>query len=206
MLPKFVAIPSAAIPIAILASLGYVPNTAQPPAVVLAIKTIFALVPAFFSTLAFLVAWRFPIDEKVHNAVLRGIALHAQGEPAVDPLTGELVAPPQSGAVDDETGWFLDHFSPAELAAFLGRGARPFLARVAVAALASLGVCFAAALFAADRVTDVRQDPGALAVLAIVASGFALAAFGFHLVRFGAARRFVAQPVPGEIIKAWLAR
>ena len=46
MLPKFVAIPSAAIPIAVLASLGYVPNVEQTPQVVLAIKAIFALLPA----------------------------------------------------------------------------------------------------------------------------------------------------------------
>jgi GPH family glycoside/pentoside/hexuronide:cation symporter len=204
MLPKFVAIPSAAIPIAILASLGYVPNAEQPPQVVLAIRTIFALVPAFFSTLAFLVARRFPIDERVHNAVLRGIEQHAGGEDAVDPLTGALVPPPRSGAVDEETGWFLDHFSPPELETFLARGARPFLRRVGLAALVSLAVCFGAALLGADRVTDVREDPGAVAVLAIVASGFALALFGFHLVRLRAARRLAADPLPTDVLKSWL--
>src|SRR5260370_37980517 len=45
MLPKFVAIPSAAVPIAILASLGYIPNAVQVPRVVFAIRTIFALGP-----------------------------------------------------------------------------------------------------------------------------------------------------------------
>ena len=38
MLPKWVAIPSAAIPIAILASMGYVPNAVQNPRVILAIR------------------------------------------------------------------------------------------------------------------------------------------------------------------------
>ena len=38
MLPKFVAIPSAAVPIAILASLGYIPNAIQVPHVVFAIE------------------------------------------------------------------------------------------------------------------------------------------------------------------------
>ena len=72
MLPKFVAIPSAAIPIAILGSIGYVPNAVQTPQVVLAIKAIFALTPALCSTLAFFIAWRFAIDEGVHRAILQG--------------------------------------------------------------------------------------------------------------------------------------
>src|SRR4029077_2537244 len=59
MLPKFVAIQSAAFPMAILASLGYKANQVQVPAVVLAIRAIFALGPATCSTLSFLIARRF---------------------------------------------------------------------------------------------------------------------------------------------------
>ena len=68
MLPKFVAIPSAAVPIAILASLGYIPNAIQVPHVVFAIRAIFALGPATCSALSFLIARRFPITETIHNA------------------------------------------------------------------------------------------------------------------------------------------
>ena len=73
MLPKFVAIPSAAVPIAILASLGYIPNAIQVPHVVFAIRAIFALGPATCSALSFLIARRFPITEIIHNQILEGI-------------------------------------------------------------------------------------------------------------------------------------
>lgn len=206
MLPKFVAIPSAAIPIAVLATLGYVPNVEQTPQVVLAIKAIFALLPAFFSALAFLVALRFPIDERVHARIQVGIEAHANGQPAIDPLTGATVLPPSARSVDEDTGWFLDHFTHRELAAFLAGGRTPLLARVWFAALASLAVSIVAGWFAAERITSLEADPGALAVLAIVTGGFALAVFCFHLVRLSQSGRLLRGAVPPAVIAAWLER
>jgi GPH family glycoside/pentoside/hexuronide:cation symporter len=204
MLPKFVAIPSAAIPIAVLATLGYVPNVEQTPQVVLAIKTIFALLPAFFSALAFVVALRFPIDERTHARIQVGIEAHANGQAAIDPLTGASVLPPSARAVDEDTGWFLDHFTHRELASFLAGGRTPLLARVWFAALASLAVSVVAIWFAAERVSSLEADPGALAVLAIVTGGFALAVFCFHLVRLRQSRRLLGGFVSPAVIAAWL--
>jgi GPH family glycoside/pentoside/hexuronide:cation symporter len=50
--PKFVAIPGASIPLAILGALGYVPNHVQSAEVQTAIRTMFALVPACFNAAA----------------------------------------------------------------------------------------------------------------------------------------------------------
>ncbi len=204
MLPKFVAIPSAAIPIAVLATIGYVPNVEQTPEVVLAIKAIFALLPAFFSALAFVAALRFPIDERIHALIRDGIAAHAKGQSAIDPLTGATVLPPRSRAVDEDTGWFLDNFTHRELASYLAHGSTWLLARVWFAALASLAVCAGAAWIAADRVTSLEADPGAIAVLAIVSAGFALAVFFFHVVRLLQSRRLLRGDVPLAAIAAWL--
>jgi hypothetical protein len=204
MLPKFVAIPSAAIPIAVLATIGYVPNVEQTPQVVLAIKAIFALLPAFFSALAFVAALRFPIDERIHALIREGIEAHANGRPAIDPLTGATVLPPRSRAVDEDTGWFLDNFTHRELASYLAHGSTWLLARVWFAALASLAVCAGAAWIAADRVTSLEADPGAIAVLAIVSAGFALAVFFFHVVRLLQSRRLLRGDVPLAAIAAWL--
>ncbi len=124
ILPKFVAIPSAALPIAILGAIGYVSNAVQTPGVILAIKAIFALVPAVCGLLSFLIAWRFPITEKIHRAILDGIARHERGEHAIDPLTNAIVPPPNASGVYEATGWFLDNFSPGELRRYLARGAR----------------------------------------------------------------------------------
>jgi len=46
LVPKFIVIPSASLPLALLAWLGYQPNVAQSPQVLLAIRAVFALTPA----------------------------------------------------------------------------------------------------------------------------------------------------------------
>lgn len=204
MLPKFVAIPSAAIPIAILGSIGYVPNAVQSARVVLAIKAIFALTPAFFSTLAFFIAWRFAIDERVHRAILQGIVQHRRGEDAVDPLTAEVLAPPAARAVAEDDGWFLDHFSQRELTRFLHRGQHSIVRDVWRAAAGAMGVCLGAALLVASKVTSSKVDPGPIPVLAIVTSGFAFAVGVFHLLRVRAARQLAAGALPNDIVRAHL--
>ena len=142
MLPKFIAIPSAAIPIAILASLGYIPNAIQSPRVVFAIRAIFALTPAICSVLSFLIARRFPITQTIHNAILEGIEQHARGEVAVDPMTGAIVPPPKPGH-DEDVGWFLDYFSSGELKRYLARGASRPVRDVLTMAAISIGVSIA---------------------------------------------------------------
>lgn len=204
MLPKFVAIPSAAIPIAVLATLGYKPNVEQTPEVVLAIRAIFALLPAFFSALAFVVAMRFPIDERAHQKIQSGIAAHARGEAAIDPLTGARVLPPAARAVDEDTGWFLDHFSRGELQSYLAQGGAALKRRVASAVAVALAVCIGAGGFVASRTTSLETDPGALAVLAIVVSGFALAVTCYHLARLWQARRLAQGAVAAAVVTAWL--
>ena len=174
------------------------------PQVVLAIKAIFALLPAFFSALALLAALRFPIDERIHARIRDGIAAHAKGQAAIDPLTGATVLPPRSRAVDEDTGWFLDNFSPGELAGYLARGGGWLVARVGAAALASLAVCGGATWIAAARINSLEADPGALAVIAIVTAGFALAVFLFHVVRLLQSRRLLRGEVPAATIAMWL--
>lgn len=204
MLPKFVAIPSAAIPIAILGAIGYVPNAVQTPAVVFAIRAIFALTPALASTLAFFIAWRFPIDERMHRAILDGIAQHARGENAIDPLTRVMLAPAYGRAVDEDTGWFLDHFSHRELRRFLTHGHRAVVRDVCVSATAAIAVCVAGALVVAARVTTLDVDPGPLPVLAVVTAGFAFAVFLFHLLRLGPARRLANGAISPAVVQAHL--
>jgi len=209
MLPKFVAIPSAAIPISILGSLGYVPNAVQTPEVVFAIKAIFALTPAVCATLSFFIAWRFPIDERIHHDILAGIARHARGEDAIDPLTNEILPPPRSRIVDEETGWFLDNFSDGELRRYvesIGHGAKTIVRDVWLAAGGAIGTCFAAALLVARRVTSFDVDPGAIPVLSVVIAGFAFAVFIFHLLRLRPAQQLASGAVRVEIVRAHLAK
>ncbi len=203
ILPKFIAIPSAAIPIAILATLGYVPNAAQPHAVLLAIRTIFALGPASCAILSFLIASRYPISEKIHRQIREGIVRHRRGECAIDPLTGSEVPPPNARQVDEDTGWFLDNFSQGELKRYVERGAEVPVRDVRRAALAAITVCVGAAIVAIGRMGNTA-DPGAVASLSVVASGFSLAIFMFHLMRLAPARQLASGAISAQIVRAHL--
>jgi GPH family glycoside/pentoside/hexuronide:cation symporter len=204
ILPKFVAIPSAVVPIAILGELGYMPNAIQSPQVILAIKAMFALLPAFCAVLAFLIAWRFPITAAIHRAILDGIARHDQGMDAIDPLTGRTVPPPHGGPVDEATGWFLDYFSQGELRRYLGSSGRSLVRDVLVSAATAIGVSIFAGLYAYWCARAPGTDPGALASLSVVAAGFALAVFVFHLLRIGAAKKLSGAAISPATIRAHL--
>jgi GPH family glycoside/pentoside/hexuronide:cation symporter len=204
ILPKFVAIPSAVVPIAVIASIGYVPNAVQTPAVLLAIKAMFALGPATCAILSFLIALRYPISERIHREIQSGIERHKLGENAIDPLTGRMVPPPNARDVDEDTGWFLDNFSPGELRRYVKQGSAAPVRDVGRAAVVSIAISLSAAILAIARMGSTQTDPGAIASLAVVASGFALAVFLFHLMRLIPARRLASGAVAAQTVRAHL--
>ena len=181
IVPKFVAIPGAALPIAALAALGYVPNQPQTPEVQLGIRVIYALTPAAFALASFFLARLYPISEEVLDRIHEGIAAHERGEDAIDPLTGARLAPISARPVDEQTGWFLDYFSPRELARAAAGGSvfRQVAAKLGCFAIATV----AFAVFAAGSVESLDTQPGLAAVLSVVAGGFALTGACFHALR-----------------------
>ena len=205
LVPKFIVIPSASLPLALLAWLGYQPNISQSPDVVLAIRIIFALTPAAFSIGAFFIARRFPIDETVHRAILSGIAAHRRGEAAIDPLTKQRLMPPGDRTVDEDTGWFLDYFSVGELKRVIRRGANGALGDVIRVAAFAIALTIGLALWVVHEVASTGGTPGPLAVIAIVAAGFALTVFVFHLSRISPALRLRRDNVSDATIRAHLA-
>ncbi len=203
ILPKFAMIPGAAVPVAILGSLGYVPNAVQSPEVVLAIRALFGLGSAAFSALALLIAWRLPMTEAIHRAIHEGVERRARGETVTDPVTGRLLAPPGS-RMDEEGGWLLDHFSRRELRRVVAKGPHTLVRDVVASAAAALAVALLAALFTARQLTGLPAEPGPQAVLGVVVSGFSLSLVGFHGLRLRAARRFDASRFPESRLRAHL--
>jgi GPH family glycoside/pentoside/hexuronide:cation symporter len=201
---KFTVILSMSVPLAVLASLGYVPNQPQSDQVTFAIRAIIGLAPAASALLAFGVAWLYPITEEVHRRVWQGIEAHRRGEDAVDPVTGEGVQPPSMRGVDEETGWFLDHFSKRELERVIRTGAPALSVRlgawVAMATLAFL-VCVGETV---ATFGDGSADPGIVATLWVLGGGLSLGLLAFHAVRLRAARRLGRSPIPVDLMRAHL--
>jgi len=171
--------------------------------VVFAIRAIFALTPATCSALSFLIARHFPITQAIHTAILDGIERHANGEPALDPLTNMMVPPPKPG-YDEDTGWFLDYFSSGELKRYLARGGSQPVRDVLTMAAVSICVSIASVIYVLNRVHSLGTDPGAMTSVIVVAAGLALAIFVFHMMRLAPARRLASGEVPADVVRAHL--
>jgi GPH family glycoside/pentoside/hexuronide:cation symporter len=205
VMSKFTVIPSMAVPLAILSSYGYAPNVPQSEAVQTAIRAIFGIAPAVTSAIAFLIALRFPIDQRIHEQIWQGIRAHQRGEAALDPLTGKRLPPPRDRGVDEETGWFLDHFSTRELRRVLAGRPASVLATSAAAALLCLLVSATAGWVTYDQARDLRVEPGIVAVFGVVVAGFAFTAFCYHGIRVRAALRMRRAPVDAAQLAAHVA-
>jgi GPH family glycoside/pentoside/hexuronide:cation symporter len=201
---KFTVIPSAAVPLAILATLDYQPNVEQSETVIFAIRAMFGLAPAAFGFIALGIFLFFPISERTHNLVLEGIEKHKRGESAEDPLTGTLVPPPNDRGVDEETGWFLDHFSPRELERFRRAGARALSASTIRSGLIAIAISALGVTLVVNNLGDLSKKPGLTTTAEVVLAGFAFTAFVYHMVRLRAARRMAAAPVPEATVAAHL--
>jgi len=187
--PKFVAIPGASIPLAILGALGYVPNHVQSAEVQTAIRTMFALVPACFNAAALFIVVKYTLTEAVHHDILDGLSKHRRREPAVDPVTRRTLPSPAADRAGEEQAWFLDHFSIRELVDL--RASRDVTAlerRTLVSAVAWLSAALGAALVGIRSVHGMATPPGPIAILSVVAAGFAVCVAVFHALRFHAAR------------------
>ncbi len=205
IIPKFVSIPGASVPIALLAWVGYVPNQPQTPEVLFMLRFLIGAFPAIFNIVAILVFMRYPISAQVHGRIREGIAAHARGETVPDPIYGGPVPPPGARAVPDELGWFLDTFSPGELRRIAQSGPNVALRDVALQVLLSGLLTLATVFIAVSAVPNLDVDPGPLAVLAVVAAGLSLTGLLFHLTRLPNALKLRRAPVSAEEIGLHLA-
>jgi GPH family glycoside/pentoside/hexuronide:cation symporter len=205
LMMKFTVIPSMALPLAVLESMGFEPNAEQSDSVKLAIRAMLALVPAASALVAGAIACFYPISESVHRQVWEGIERHRRGESAPDPITGRTLAPPGDRGVDEDTGWFLDHFSPRELRDYGTQGPGRLVRGALLHGALWLALAAAAGSSVAFTVGDLSRDIGLTAVLEVVVAGFALTAAAYHAVRLRAALRMRRDPVPPALVARHLA-
>jgi len=203
IIPKFALISGAAIPLAILGGVGYAPNQDQNPEVLLTMRVLFALVPAAFNGIGASIMWWYPLSEKNHRKIRDGVARHAEGLDAQDPITGKTLKPIQHRTVDEGTGWYLDFFSARELSQYTAKGTQPLMG----ATMWTLGfsaLCVGFVLLASTRIEGFDSDPGPVPTLSIVAAGLSLTGAIFHLLRIKPAREFAESPVDKNVVESHL--
>eukprot|EP01064_Diplonema_japonicum_P014020 TRINITY_DN2153_c0_g3_i2.p1 TRINITY_DN2153_c0_g3~~TRINITY_DN2153_c0_g3_i2.p1 ORF type:complete len:942 (+),score=226.61 TRINITY_DN2153_c0_g3_i2:4526-7351(+) len=122
-IPKVVSIPAQTIPIGLLSVFGFItpcedgPYHPQPDSVRLYMEAIFYGLPTFCALLSFYIKSKFPLTDEMMPAVREGCALHMQGRPARDPITGKIHKLP-SFAKDEHlmnAVWKLDNFFIGQL-------------------------------------------------------------------------------------------
>ncbi|NRA01215.1 MAG: MFS transporter [Myxococcales bacterium] len=201
---KFVVIPSAAVPLAIMAQLGYEPNVEQSETMKFTIRAIYSFGPASFGLVSLLVFLYFPIREQNHRQILDGIEKHKRGESAIDPLTGKLLPPPDDRGVDEDTGWFLDHFSRRELRRLERRGSAGLRWTTALWTLGCLALASLSFWLVFQGLGDLSARPGLFTTVEVAIGGFATTGALYHLVRLWAALRLARSPVPVGTVRAHL--
>ena len=83
---KLAAAVGVGVSLPILGLAGYVPNAEQPESVLLALRTLYALVPSLCNLAAFLIALAYPISADIHQEIRLAIEKRQNGEAFTNPL------------------------------------------------------------------------------------------------------------------------
>jgi GPH family glycoside/pentoside/hexuronide:cation symporter len=207
LIPKFVSIIAAALPLAVMGAVGYNPaTTSLSPNSVLTIRLLFALVPVVFHVFVLVILLRYPISRQVHEAIRNSIQDHQQGREAHDPITGRKLVALSAQTVDEDTSWFLDNFSRHELGRMAADGQKGLAARVFIKFASGALVCLVLIgmaiwlLQGSLSMSQADQLNQGLAACIVIVVGLVLTLTLFHLVRIRAARRMTLKPVDRSII------
>ncbi len=205
IVPKFAQIPGAVLSLSALGAMGYAPQASeQSPEVLLTLRVLIAVVPSIFYAASLLVMWWYPLTERVHREIRAGVALHAVGKVARDPITGQPLPPPDRREIDEASAWFLDNFSVPELerAQKPGQGV---LGSVLGRTLFYFTVLMLGLYYAIQSVESLARDPGPYPPLAILVMGLGFSGLVFHALRIPPALRFRRAPPERALLERHLA-
>ena len=83
---KFAAAVGIGIGLTVLGMAGYTPNAEQPPAVLMTLRVMYALVPSLCNLVAIAIAFAYPISSRIHVDIRNAIARRQAGLPVANPL------------------------------------------------------------------------------------------------------------------------
>ena len=206
IVPKFVSIFSATIPLAVLGFVGYNPMLSeQTGTTLLAIRGLYAVLPILFHIIILITILRYPISRTVHEAIRKGVDALARGENTEDPITGKTMVPKKEE--DEDTEWFLDNFSVKELKKVAENGPRNLTSGIIKDVVIFAAVCVSSILFTVwllqgsltmAQTDQLKQGIGSCL---IVVAGAALTMMVFHLFRIRSAQKMEVNPIDPEVIQ-----
>lgn len=210
LLPKLVSVPAATLPLTILVVLGFVPpdihGVPQPqsPLVTTFIRVVFFGLPFACSVISSVLKLRFPLrSELMRQQIREGCALHAQGLPAVDPITNRVVQPIELLPDELAEQWRCDYFFLKQLEQLYMRGPKPLIRRMRrLQHRAALGLVGGAALCIFGLSNGWQRDKRLawICTFSALATGLSLCTILLSSSRLRAALDLQERPVN----KVWL--
>jgi len=212
-LPKIMAVPAAALPLAVMNSVGHIPAVngkimLQPSSVTLSVRIMLGACSGTGALLAWYLKTKYPLktDEQL-EIMAEGIRQHKEGKAAPDPLTGKEYALTAYTDEENECGvWRLDHFigvqvvqeiadNPSEALPKLT--SRCFMHFVGAILFLILSVC----LLVGSVPLLKNKKLGAVPTICAVLMGISFVLLGFSMLRWRAAREMQDAP-PSSLLLA----
>ena len=191
LIPKFVAIPASAIPLAIVNAMGFkqpIDGVAQKQtkSVENFIKFCFILLPFICAFVAFLIKTRFPIrTRECSAAITAGILKHASGKSAADPITGLTVEILKLTQEEEAVVWYYENFDADSLKKIAAEGPDFLIAKMkrlviadAITLACAVAICGGTFQFINDRKLSI------IPVLAVIFSGMFLCVLCLNILRY----------------------
>mmetsp|Transcript_33109 Transcript_33109/g.41635 ORF Transcript_33109/g.41635 Transcript_33109/m.41635 type:complete len:1060 (-) Transcript_33109:263-3442(-) len=208
-LPKICAVPAAAIPLALMESLGHVAPVngqimEQPSAISTYTIIITVIVPFCLSVIGSILKYKFPLkDKQMCDAISCAIGLHKMKKPAKCPVSGRMLALEE---FDDKDGNFiglLDHFPGTTMIETLRNAlhgkdgkdgdatetCKKIVQRASYqlyASIFSMAVAFIAVVCSFDLLNNPKLS--VVPVLLVILFGMAVTCTGFTYLRLKAAK------------------
>jgi len=211
ILPKFISIIAATLPLVILGISGYNPSMKSlPDASLLAIRGLFSWFPLGFQVIILFVILKYPISQAVHQKIREGVIRHQQGKDALDPITGRTIPYHDPNAIAEDTGWFLDNFSVKELKSIASSGTANLLTQVKVPIVRNSMICLGSIIFTiwllkgSMSMSQMDQLKQGIGTLFIIIAGISMTLTIFHILRIRSAKKMINEPVDSEIINEHL--
>lgn len=211
-LPKVMAIPAAAIPLAVMNMVGHVPAVngkimQQPQNVRWLIRVMTGIVSGTAALIAWRLKLRYTLTDDMVKQVTEGIKKHKEGKVAVDPLSGLPYAITKFTEEENLAGgWNLQHFrgvayiekieedQGAGLSALKSKATIEFVMSFVLTCLCVFGLVSTIPLLKYRKYSIVPT-------LMAICLGISLIFLIFGWCRFRAARALVASPPSPELVK-----